>query len=96
MNSVYQLLVTTQFKKDLKKLKKRKGDLELTVKVLEILRKYGAKGIPLHMRPHRLSGKYTDTWECHIRPDLLILWLQFEAPRTIRLVRIGSHSELFR
>ena len=93
---MYQLLVTTQFKKDLKKLKKRKRDFELTVKVLKVLQQWGVKGIPARMRPHRLSGTYSDTWECHLKPDLLIIWLQFETPKTIRLVRIGSHSELFR
>lgn len=93
---MYEIFVTTQFKKDLKKLKKRKRDFELTIKVLKVLQQKGVKGIPLRMRPHRLSGKYADTWECHLKPDLLIIWLQFEDPKTIRLVRIGSHSELFR
>lgn len=93
---MYQLFVTTQFKKDLKKLKKRKRDFELTTKFLKVLQFKGVKGIPLQMRPHHLSGKYADTWECHLKPDLLIIWMQFEAPKTIRLIRIGSHSELFR
>jgi mRNA interferase YafQ len=93
---MYHLLITTQFKKDLKKLKKRKADFELTTKVLRVLQQKGVKGIPLRMRPHRLSGKFADNWECHLKPDLLIIWMQFESPKTIRLVRIGSHSELFR
>ena len=92
---MYQLFITSQFKKDLKKLKKRQHDFELTVKVLKVLQHKGVQGIPSRMRPHRLRGKYADTWECHLKPDLLIIWLQFETPRTIRLVRIGSHSELF-
>jgi mRNA interferase YafQ len=93
---MYELLVTTHFKKDLKKLKRRKRDLELTIKVLKVLQQKGVKGIPTRMRPHRLKGKYADNWECHLKPDLLIIWMQFETPRTIRLVRIGSHSELFK
>jgi mRNA interferase YafQ len=93
---MYRLLVTTQFKKDLKKLKKRKRDFELAVTAMKVLQQKGVKGIPGRMRPHRLRGKYTDTWECHLKPDLLIIWMQFESPKTIRLVRIGSHSDLFR
>ena len=93
---MYQLLLTSQFRKDLKKLKTRKKDFQRVSKVLTILQARGVRDIPASMRPHRLSGKYTDTWECHVRPDLLILWLQFEAPKTIHLVRVGSHSELFR
>jgi len=93
---MYQLLITTQFKKDLKKLKKRKRDFELAAKVLRLLHQKGAEGIPVRMRPHRLRGKFSDNWECHLKPDLLIIWMQFENPKTIRLIRIGSHSELFR
>ena len=93
---MYQLFFTTQFKKDLKKLKKRKADFQLATSVLRILQRKGVQGIPSSMRPHRLSGKYSDLWECHIKPDLLIIWLQIEAPGSIRLIRIGSHSELFK
>ena len=92
---MYQLFITSQFKKDLKKLKKRQPDFELTVKVLKVLQHKGVHGIPSRMRPHRLKGKYADTWECHLKPDLLIIWLQFKTPKIIRLVRIGSHSGLF-
>ena len=88
---------STQFKTDLKKLvKKSKFDLELTFEVLEILQISGAKGIPLEMKPHRLKGNYKNNWECHIKPDLLIIWFQIEENFTIKLIRIGSHSELFK
>jgi len=93
---VYKLQESTQFKKDLKKvLKRSKKDLELTFKVLEILRLKGVKGIPVKMSPHRLTGNYKNNWECHIKPDLLIIWIQIESPTVITLVRLGSHSDLF-
>ena len=95
---MYTLLESTKFKKDLKKLSKTsKEDLNLTFDVLEILQKAGFKGIPQFMKPHKLKGKYKDNWECHIKPDLLIIWLQYDEPtKTIRLVRLGTHSELFK
>ncbi|WP_299670205.1 type II toxin-antitoxin system YafQ family toxin [uncultured Polaribacter sp.] len=94
---MYFLKESTQFKKDLKKLaKKSKFDLELTFQVLEILQISGAKGVPLEMKPHKLKGNYKNNWECHIKPDLLIIWFQIEEDYTIKLVRIGSHSELFK
>ena len=92
---MYQLVLTTRFKKDLRKIKKRPKDFELTAKVLKILGQKGLRGIPAVMKPHRLTGNYKDKWECHIKPDLLIIWIQIEAPKTIKLVRIGSHSDLF-
>jgi len=67
-----------------------------TIEVLRILEKEGVKGIPVFMKPHKLKGNYQDNWECHIKPDLLIIWIQIESPKTIRLVRLGSHSELFK
>lgn len=33
--------------------------------------------------------------ECHIEPDLLLIWKQYEEEKLITLNRIGIHSELF-
>ncbi|QCX01984.1 type II toxin-antitoxin system YafQ family toxin [Aggregatimonas sangjinii] len=93
---MFQLQFTTKFKKDLKKVKRNQKDFELAVALLKKLEIKGVAGVPKNMRPHRLTGNYKDNWECHIKPDLLIIWLQIENPRTIRLIRIGSHSDLFR
>lgn len=93
---MYRLLISTKFKKDLKKLKKRPKDYALTKAVLKILQEKGVAGIADSMKPHRLSGVYKNNWECHIKPDLLIIWIQIEDSKTINLVRIGSHSDLFK
>ncbi|PVW15144.1 type II toxin-antitoxin system RelE/ParE family toxin [Marixanthomonas spongiae] len=93
---MYTLIRTTKFKKDLKKVFKRNAsDFETARKVLHILEDSGINGIPQHMKPHKLKGNYKDNWECHIKPDLLIIWFQIEAPKTIKLIRIGTHSDLF-
>jgi mRNA interferase YafQ len=44
---------------------------------------------------HLLSGKWSDHRECHIRPDLLLIYFKPDQD-TLSLVRLGSHSELFR
>lgn len=93
---MYKFVFTTKYKKDFKKLQKGDmADVKLVVGVLDILREHGMKGIPLQMKPHKLKGKYKDDWECHIKPDLLIIWFQIESPNIIKLIRIGSHSDLF-
>ncbi|NEN23723.1 type II toxin-antitoxin system YafQ family toxin [Cryomorpha ignava] len=92
---MYKLVISTKFKKDLKKIKKDPLNHALTRAILKILKEKGAVGIPVNMKPHRLSGGYKNSWECHIRPDLLIIWFQIEDPQTIKLIRIGSHSDLF-
>ena len=94
---MYDLIKTSLFKKDLKRVFKRNSsDFEAAAKVLHLLENKGVKGIPKEMTPHKLKGKYKDDWECHIKPDLLIIWFQIEAPKTIKLIRIGSHSDLFK
>lgn len=93
---MYKLVITTKFKKDLKKIVKTPSDKELTTAVLKLLKEKGVLGIPKEMKPHKLKGHYKNNWECHVRPDLLIIWYQVEAPNIITLIRIGSHSALFR
>ena len=94
---MYEFILTTRYKKDFKKLQKRNmAEVFLVVEVLDILRERGVKGIPQEMKPHKLKGKYKNDWECHIKPDLLIIWFQIEAPKTIKLIRIGSHSDIFK
>ncbi|MBA4747025.1 MAG: type II toxin-antitoxin system YafQ family toxin [Muricauda sp.] len=93
---MFKIVATSRFKKDLKKIKSNKSDYDLVVKVLKLLKKEGVLGIPKEMRPHRLHGRYKDNWECHIKPDLLIIWIQIDADNVISLVRVGSHSKLFR
>lgn len=92
---MYKLQYTSRFKKDLKKIKHRATDFALTVKVLKTLQQSGVKGISSDLRPHKSTGDYKNNWECHIKPDLLIIWIQIEKPGVIKLVRIGSHSDLF-
>lgn len=45
-------------------------------------------------RDHELSGDWAGYRECHIKPDLLLIYRKAEA-NILRLARLGSHSELF-
>jgi len=92
---VYQLVPTTQFKKDLKKIKSRPTDFALVAATLKVLQAKGVDALSYKLKPHRLKGNYADNWECHIKPDLLIIWIQIESPKVIKLVRDGSHSDHF-
>ena len=44
-------------------------------------------------RQHRLSGNWSQSWECHIEADWLLIWDQEDDLLT--LVRTGRHSDLF-
>ena len=45
-------------------------------------------------RDHDLTGNWANYRECHLKPDLLLIYSQTETS-TLRLARLGSHSELF-
>lgn len=45
-------------------------------------------------RDHGLSGEWSDHRECHLKPDLLLIYRKPDA-EILQLVRLGSHSELF-
>jgi mRNA interferase YafQ len=47
-----------------------------------------------HYRDHDLIGNWNGYRECHIKPDLLLIYQKPDAD-TLRLARLGSHSELF-
>ncbi|AJE23515.1 type II toxin-antitoxin system YafQ family toxin [Azotobacter chroococcum] len=85
---------TSQFKRDLKR--EAKGQYQATLEddlmpVLEAL----AQDHPLDIRhrDHALSGNWKDHRDCHIKPDLVLLYRKPD-DETLELIRLGSHSEL--
>jgi mRNA interferase YafQ len=54
-----------------------------------------AADVPLPQRyvDHPLAGEWADHRDCHIRPDLVLIYRKPD-PDSLELVRLGSHSEL--
>ncbi len=86
------LKLTSQFKKDLKRYKHKTETLEQLEYILNLLVK--GEDIPDEYRPHMLHGNYKNHMECHVENDTLLIWFDRAAP-VIKLVRFGTHSELF-
>lgn len=91
---MYDLEYSGQFKKDLKLMNKRGVNLNDLRKVLDYLIIKGQ--VPISYKPHILSGKYKGVWECHINPDWLLVYDINNSIKLVRLVRTGSHSDLFK
>ena len=89
----YEIEFSGRFKKDAKKSEKRRYDISLLSDVLKTLREKGK--LPAKYKPHKLSGDYSNRWECHIKPDWLLIWKLDENKKTIYLERTGTHSDLF-
>lgn len=66
--SVYSIVFTRQFKKDLKQAKKRGLSTELLMNVIRVLASGDA--LDAKHRDHALSGNWQRYRECHIQPDL--------------------------
>ena len=49
--------------------------------------------LPRRNVDHPLSGEWSGFRDCHIRPDLVLIYEKPDAHK-LRLVRLGSHSEL--
>ena len=62
-------------------------------RAMELLEKNGF--LPDCYRPHLLHGKRDGQWECHIEPDWLLIWEQYEEELLMLMVNTGSHSDLF-
>lgn len=90
---MYTLKITSQFKKDLKRIQNNAVKIKHLKEVLELLEQDGA--LPERFKPHKLIGDYAGFMECHVENDLLLIWLDPEE-NIIKLVRLGTHSELFK
>lgn len=87
------LHATTQYKKDYKRIRNNPVKLGKLMVILNMLK--SETPIPAEYNPHILTGNYAGYMECHIEGDFLLIWFDHETAQ-IDLVRLGSHSELFR
>jgi mRNA interferase YafQ len=49
--------------------------------------------LPESMHDHSLTGNLKDCRDCHIKPDLVLIYRKIN-DNTLELIRLGSHSEL--
>jgi mRNA interferase YafQ len=86
-----RIVHTSQFKRDYKKMSR---DVGLDQALLQIFTRLADGGtLETKFKDHPLKGGYAGCRECHLKPDLLLIYVQ--TPDELRLVRLGSHSELF-
>ena len=87
------LVYTTQFKKDYKLAQKRHVDIDELFKVIGMLQKQEL--LPEEKRDHLLAGNYKGYRECHVRPDLLLIYKIKEKDLKLLLFRTGTYSDLY-
>ena len=90
----YSLRVTARYKKHLKRIAKRNLDnvrkIRDTVRMIQT-----GTPLPERYRDHELKGDRAGERECHVLPDLLLVYRIYGDVLILELVDTGTHSDLF-
>ena len=89
----YEIVCTTQFRKDVKRMVSRGKDDKKLEEVLRVLADGGT--LPPEKRDHALTGDYAGFRECHIEPDWLLIYCYLNDQLVLVCSRTGTHSDLF-
>jgi mRNA interferase YafQ len=85
---------THQFKRDYKRESKGRHHSILNSIFVELVTNLiNDRPLADKHRDHALSGDWADHRDCHIKPDLVLIY-RIPDTDTLQLVRLGSHSEL--
>ena len=93
LNPPYKVLWTSQYKKDVKRAKKRNYNMEELYDIVSKL----ARNEPLDekLHDHALNGNWAGHRELHIRPDWLLIYQKKNDLLILELTRTGTHADLF-
>lgn len=88
------VVLASRYKKD---LKRRVRDPHFRIHELKCVLNclIHAQLLPEKYRSHKLSGEFEGCFECHVQPDMLLIYSIDEERNILYLLRIGSHAELF-
>jgi mRNA interferase YafQ len=89
-----EIVRSTRFKKDFKRFA---HDAAFCAQFTEVVRLLVADApLPPALRDHELVGEWKGMRDCHVRPDVVLIYQKYEEVVSIlRLERLGSHSEVF-
>ncbi|MEM6603004.1 MAG: type II toxin-antitoxin system YafQ family toxin [Pseudomonadota bacterium] len=90
---MFDVVETSQFRRDIRRIKKRGKDLKKLKSIVITLS--NNEVLPLKNRDHELVGNWRGHRECHIEPDWLLVYRVNLDKNILELVRMGTHSDLF-
>jgi mRNA interferase YafQ len=89
-----QINYTNRFKRDYKREKSGRHGKTLDAVLMEVVNLLAAdESLPRRNFDHPLSGEWADHRDCHIKPDLILIYRKPD-DENLDLVRLGSHSEI--
>ena len=88
---MYRFKPSSKFRKQYKKLNQK--EKEITKKIINKL--LNNEILESKYKDHKLIGKYAGFRECHMKPDLLLIYKKENNALILVCIAIGSHSDLF-
>lgn len=88
----YELYYSKDYKKSVKKLDKQ--SLQMLTVVIDRLA--NDEILEPKFKDHQLKGKLESFRECHIKPNLLLVYKKVKQELRMSVLKVGSHSELFK
>jgi mRNA interferase YafQ len=89
---MYSIFRTSSFKKQYKKL--TINERELLKEVIILLAQKSV--LDEKYKDHKLTGNFKDLRECHVKPDLLLIYKINDDILELALVQVGNHNSLFK
>ena len=88
--------LSARFKRDYKRIQAGEHGKSIRTELPELLNLL-ASDAPLQPRhrDHSLSGDWEGFRDCHVRPDLVLIYRK-PNEASLELARLGSHGELFK
>lgn len=90
---MYAIKTTREFEKDVRRCVKRGLPIDELRKVMKLLERDGI--LPANYRPHKLTGDCRGQWECHIKPDWLLVWERHDDELVLLMLNTGTHADIF-
>lgn len=91
---MYAIKWSSKFKKEYKLAIRRNYKIEELDEVIITLA--NGETLPEKYRNHELEGNWKNHYECHIRPDWLLIYQIKEDMLVLELTRTGTHADLFK
>ena len=88
-----EVVLSNQFRRDLKRAVRRGRDISLLEKIVNNLAERGP--LPESNRDHSLTGNWSGYRECHIQPDWLLIYKVSDDELLLLLMRTGTHADFF-
>jgi mRNA interferase YafQ len=82
-----------RFRKDVEVMRRRGKDLRKLRRWLELL--ISGDPLPSNYRDHPLRGSFQDARDSHLEPDWLVIYARDPKTDEFRLIRTGTHQDLF-